>query len=53
MYDVAGNLVFKSDAVAEKGTYDWNLISRTGIQISTGVYYWRVDDENGKLAVIR
>jgi hypothetical protein len=53
VYDVAGNLVFESDAVAEKGSYDWNLISRTDIQISTGIYYWRVGDENGKLAVIR
>ena len=53
VYDVAGNLVFESDEVAEKGSYDWNLISRTDIQISTGIYYWRVGNENGKLAVIR
>jgi hypothetical protein len=53
IYDVSGNLIFTSDAVAEKGTYDWNLISRTRNQVSTGIYYWRVGDENGKLAVIR
>lgn len=53
VYDVAGNLVFESDPVTEKGSYDWNLISRTRNQVSTGVYYWRVGDENGKLAIIR
>ena len=53
IYDVSGNLIFTSDAVAEKGTYDWNLISRTRNQVSTGIYYWSVGNENGKLAVIR
>lgn len=52
VFDVAGNLVF--EGIAEKdGSFDWNLVSRTRNQVSTGIYYWKVGTQTGKLAVIR
>ncbi len=53
IYDVTGNLVYESDKIAANGSWDWNLVSRTRNQISTGVYFWKVGDQTGKLAVIR
>ena len=53
IYDVTGNLVYESDEVAANGSWDWNLVSRTRNQVSTGVYFWKVGDTTGKLAVIR
>ena len=52
VFDVAGNLVFEGTAEAD-GSFDWNLVSRTRNQVSTGIYYWKVGDQSGKLAVIR
>jgi hypothetical protein len=52
VFDVGGNLVYESTATAA-GSFDWNLVSRTRNQIVTGVYYWKVGDQSGKLAVIR
>jgi hypothetical protein len=52
VFDVGGNLVYESTATAA-GSFDWNLVSRTRNQIVTGVYYWQVGDQSGKLAVIR
>ena len=52
VFDVGGNLVYESAATAA-GSFDWNLVSRTRNQIVTGVYYWQVGDQSGKLAVIR
>ena len=52
VFDVAGNLVFESEATSD-GSFDWNLVSRTRNQVSTGIYYWKVGDQSGKLAVIR
>ena len=52
VFDVGGNLVYESTATAV-GSFDWNLVSRTRNQIVTGVYYWQVGDQSGKLAVIR
>ena len=52
VFDVGGNLVYESSA-SEAGSFDWNLVSRTRNQIVTGVYYWQVGDQSGKLAVIR
>jgi len=52
VFDVTGNLVFKGTAEAD-GSFDWNLVSRTRNQVSTGIYYWKVGDQSGKLAVIR
>ena len=52
VFDVGGNLVFESKATAV-GSFDWNLVSRTRNQIVTGVYYWQVGEQSGKLAVIR
>jgi hypothetical protein len=53
IYDVTGNLVYASDAIASSGSWDWNLLSRTRNQVSTGVYFWKVGATTGKLAVIR
>lgn len=53
IYDVTGNLVYESDKVAANGSWDWNLVSRTRNQVSTGVYFWKVGSKTGKLAVIR
>ena len=52
VFDVGGNLVYESTATAA-GSFDWNLVSRTRNQVVTGVYYWQVGDQSGKLAVIR
>jgi hypothetical protein len=52
VFDVAGNLVFEGEATSD-GSFDWNLVSRTRNQVSTGIYYWKVGDQTGKLAVIR
>jgi hypothetical protein len=52
VFDVAGNLVFEGLAT-NNGSYDWNLVSRTRNQVSTGIYYWKVGSKTGKLAVIR
>jgi hypothetical protein len=52
VFDVGGNLVYESEASAA-GSFDWNLVSRTRNQVVTGVYYWQVGDQSGKLAVIR
>ena len=52
IYDVGGNLVFE-EWFLDAGSFDWNLVSRTRNQISTGIYYWEVGDQTGKLAVIR
>jgi len=52
VFDVGGNLVYESAATAA-GSFDWNLVSRTRNQVVTGVYYWQVGDQSGKLAVIR
>ena len=52
VFDVGGNLVYESAATAA-GSFDWNLVSRTRNQIVTGVYYWQVGEQSGKLAVIR
>ena len=51
-FDVGGNLVYEGNA-SSAGSYDWNLVSRTRNQVSTGIYYWKVGDQSGKLAVIR
>ena len=52
VFDVGGNLVYESLA-SEAGSFDWNLVSRTRNQVVTGIYYWQVGDQSGKLAVIR
>ena len=52
IYDVGGNLVFE-EWFLDAGSFDWNLVSRTRNQVSTGIYYWEVGDQTGKLAVIR
>ena len=52
VFDVSGNLVYESSASAA-GSFDWNLVSRTRNQVVTGIYYWQVGDQSGKLAVIR
>ena len=52
VFDVGGNLVYESSASAA-GSFDWNLVSRTRNQVVTGIYYWKVGDQSGKLAVIR
>jgi len=52
VFDVGGNLVYESEASAA-GSFDWNLVSRTRNQVVTGIYYWQVGDQSGKLAVIR
>jgi hypothetical protein len=52
VFDVAGNLVFEGEATSD-GSFDWNLVSRTRNQVSTGIYYWKVGDQTGKLAVVR
>ena len=52
VFDVGGNLVYESSASAA-GSFDWNLVSRTRNQVVTGIYYWQVGDQSGKLAVIR
>ncbi len=52
VFDVGGNLVYESSAI-ENGSFDWNLVSRTRNQVVTGVYYWQVGGQSGKLAVIR
>ena len=52
VFDVGGNLVYESSATAT-GSFDWNLVSRTRNQVVTGMYYWQVGDQSGKLAVIR
>jgi hypothetical protein len=52
VFDVSGNLVFE-DVAPAIGSYDWNLVSRTRNQVVTGIYYWQVGDQSGKLAVIR
>ncbi len=52
VFDVGGNLVYETTASAA-GSFDWNLVSRTRNQVVTGMYYWQVGDQSGKLAVIR
>ena len=52
VFDVGGNLVYKTTATND-GPFEWNLVSRTRNQIVTGVYYWQVGTQSGKLAVIR
>ena len=52
VFDVGGNLVYEGNA-SSAGSFDWNLVSRTRNQVSTGIYYWKVGDQSGKLAVIR
>ena len=52
VFDVGGNLIYESSA-SEPGSFDWNLVSRTRNQVVTGIYYWQVGDQSGKLAVIR
>ena len=52
VFDVGGNLIYESSA-SEAGSFDWNLVSRTRNQVVTGIYYWQVGDQSGKLAVIR
>ena len=52
VFDVAGNLIFEGTATSA-GSFDWNLVSRTRNQVSTGIYYWKVGEQTGKLAVIR
>jgi hypothetical protein len=52
VFDVAGNLVYEGSAT-DDGSFDWNLVSRTRNQVSTGIYYWKVGSQTGKLAVIR
>ena len=52
VFDVGGNLVYENKNNAA-GSFDWNLVSRTRNQVVTGVYYWQVGDQSGKLAVIR
>ena len=52
VFDVGGNLVYESEA-STAGSFDWNLVSRTRNQVVTGIYYWKVGDQSGKLAVIR
>jgi len=52
VFDVGGNLVYKATATND-GPFEWNLVSRTRNQVVTGVYYWQVGNQSGKLAVIR
>ena len=52
VFDVGGNLVYETTA-STAGAFNWNLVSRTRNQVVTGVYYWQVGDQSGKLAVIR
>ena len=52
VFDVGGNLIYENSA-SEAGSFDWNLVSRTRNQVVTGIYYWQVGDQSGKLAVIR
>lgn len=52
VFDVAGNLIFEGTATSA-GSFDWNLVSRTRNQVSTGIYYWKVGEQTGKLAVVR
>ena len=52
VFDVGGNLVYENKDNAA-GSFDWNLVSRTRNQVVTGMYYWQVGDQSGKLAVIR
>jgi len=52
VFDVGGNLIYETTASAA-GSFDWNLVSRTRNQVVTGMYYWQVGDQSGKLAVIR
>ncbi len=52
VFNVSGNLVYEGNA-SSAGSYDWNLVSRTRNQVSTGIYYWKVGDQSGKLSVIR
>ncbi len=52
VFDVGGNLVYETIA-SVAGSFDWNLVSRTRNQVVTGMYYWQVGDQSGKLAVIR
>lgn len=53
IFDVTGNLVFESDKISASGSYNWSLVSRTRNQVTTGIYYWKVGDQTGKLGVIR
>jgi hypothetical protein len=52
IFDAAGTLVWESEGDTGD-SYAWNLISKAGVQVVTGVYYWKVGDSVGKLAVIR
>ena len=52
VFDAAGTLIWESEGDTGD-TYAWNLISDAGVQVVTGVYYWKVGDSTGKLAVIR
>jgi hypothetical protein len=52
IFDVTGNLVFEK-TISSTGSFDWNLVSRNRTQVTTGVYFWKVGDATGKLAVIR
>ena len=52
IFDVTGNLVFEKK-ISSTGSFDWNLVSRNRTQVTTGVYFWKVGDATGKLAVIR
>ncbi|MDP6456776.1 MAG: T9SS type A sorting domain-containing protein [Candidatus Marinimicrobia bacterium] len=52
VYDASGNLVWHSTE-ATGTSYSWNLISDSGVQVATGVYFWSVGDQTGKLAIIR
>ncbi|MBH10375.1 MAG: hypothetical protein CMG74_08525 [Candidatus Marinimicrobia bacterium] len=52
VFDVGGNLVYQGTA-SSAGSFDWDLVSRTRNQVVTGVYYWQVGSQSGKLAVIR
>ena len=52
IFDAAGTLVWESEGDTGD-SYAWNLISKAGVQVVTGVYYWKVGESIGKLAVIR
>jgi photosystem II stability/assembly factor-like uncharacterized protein len=55
IYTVAGELV--SETLVQDDTFVWNLTSRGGNRVASGVYVWRVKNDahtaTGKIAVIK
>lgn len=59
VYTVRGNLLWEGfhDGAIDDGTVSWNLRSREGLDVATGVYFWHVDspigEKTGQLALIK